>query len=187
MQCLVCGSEFDPDSRRCPVCAQKEELRSRFGILVSRIEDLLLVFFLCVMVALVLLQIVLRYAENSGIPGGDVMVRNMVLWIAFFGAAIATRSGSHVRIDALAMVLPQKWRYWASAATDLFAFAVCVLLVYASWQFIRIEYSIGGHSAFFGIPVWSMAAAIPLGYLIIGVRFGRRFIMAVMERIGGEK
>lgn len=187
MQCLVCGREFDPDSMRCPVCAQKEEFKSRFGILISRIEDLLLVFFLCVMVVLVLLQIVLRYAENSGIPGGDVMVRNMVLWIAFFGAAIATRSGSHVRIDALTMALPQKWRYWTAAATDLFSCSVCALLVYASWQFLRIQYSSGGSSVFLGIPVWLMAAVIPLGYLIIGVRFGRRFIVALMERIGGEK
>ena len=185
MQCLVCGTEFDPDNHCCPVCVEKDKLKSRFGRMIVRAEDLLLVFFLGVMVVVVLSQIVLRYAFNSGIPGGDELVRNMVLWIAFFGAAIATRSGSHVRIDALTMVLPPKWRYWSAVITDLFAAAVCALLVYASWQFIEIQYMTGGRSVFLNIPVWMMAAVIPLGYSIITVRFFRRVVVAVMDRMGG--
>ncbi|MEZ4552068.1 MAG: TRAP transporter small permease subunit [Desulfobacterales bacterium] len=33
--------------------------------------------------------------------GGDDLIRHLVLWIAFIGAGIATRSRSHVKIDVI--------------------------------------------------------------------------------------
>jgi len=179
MQCLICGNDFDPDLFTCPVCAERGDARGRTAILVGRIEDALLSFFLGAMVILVLLQVVLRYAFQSGITGGDSLVRHLVLWIAFFGATIAARSGAHVRIDALNRILPHRWQQWVTVVTDLFSFGVCALLVYASVLFIQIEYEGDGRLAFMNMAVWIMEIIIPLGYAVLAYRFGHRAVSAI--------
>lgn len=176
MKCLLCGCDYDPDLYTCPTCVERSDSRSRLALMVGRIEDVLLSFFLGLMVILVLCQILFRYAFETGIPGGDSLVRHLVLWIAFFGAAIASRSGSHVKIDVLNRILPHTWHRWLSGITDLFSFSVCALLVYASCQFVQIEYQSEGLSAFMDVPVWAMEIIIPFGFAIIAYRFFRRAV-----------
>lgn len=180
MNCLICGNEFDPDLGTCPVCAERGKTRGAFAIALTRVEDALLSVFLTVMVLMVLSQIVLRYAFQTGIPGGDSLVRHLVIWIAFFGASIAARSGAHVKIDVLTRILPVSWHRWLVGLTDLFSFGVCALLVYASAQFVRIEYQSQGISVFMEVPVWIMEIIIPFGYAIIGIRFGHRAVSGIL-------
>ena len=99
MQCLKCGCELDPDRMECPLCSAESHGNGggESGRFLSRAEELLLVLFLGVMVVMVLAQILLRNLYQSGILGGDELVRHLVLWIAFFGAGIATRSSAHVK------------------------------------------------------------------------------------------
>lgn len=186
MQCLKCGAVFDPDEKGCPVCAQNDMSKSRLARFMGKVEDILISIFLVIMVIVVLLQIVLRYGANSAVPGGDTLVRHLVLWIAFFGAAIATRSGSHVRIDALTRVIPKDMQPWSQATVSLFSAAVCALLVYASWEFIHIEYQSAGDSGFAGLPVWMMEVIFPFGYALMSIRFVRRGIDHVLNRQAGN-
>ncbi|MGM0453957.1 MAG: TRAP transporter small permease [Thermodesulfobacteriota bacterium] len=188
MQCFLCGNEFDPDFFRCPVCAAKAGQGNRALAWLARIEDGLIAVFLGVMLILVLLQIVMRYGFESGIAGSDTFVRHIVIWIAFLGAAIAARSGAHVRIDVLMRILPKSWHRWIEAVTNLFSFGICALLAYASIRFLFIEYQAQASSVFLGMPVWAMAAIIPVGYGIIALRFGHRALGAIFagKREGAE-
>lgn len=181
MQCFLCGNEFDPDLFRCPVCAAKAGRRGRAAAWLARAEDGLIAVLLGAMVVLVLLQIVMRYGFDAGIAGSDTLVRHLVIWIAFFGAAIAARSGAHVRIDVLTRILPASWHRWTAALTDLFSFAVCALLAYASVRFLYIEYQSQANSVFLDMPVWVMEVIIPLGYIIIAFRFGHRAVSNVFS------
>ncbi|NOY68014.1 MAG: TRAP transporter small permease [Deltaproteobacteria bacterium] len=185
MQCLRCGVDFDPDKNGCPACAEKDRGKSRFARIMGRVEDILISFFLAVMVIVVLLQVGLRYFANSAVPGGDTLVRHLVLWVAFFGAAIATRSGSHVKIDALTRAMPEGLRPWSQVATNLFSAVVCSLLVYASWEFIHIEYQSGGSSGFAGLPVWTMEVIFPFGYALMAVRFARLAVVNIVSGFSG--
>lgn len=187
MQCLICGNDFDPDLRTCPVCAERGKTRGGFATALTRLEDALLSILLAVMVLMVLSQIVLRYAFQTGMTGGDSLVRHLVIWIAFFGASIAARSGAHVKIDVLTRVLPASWHRWLVGLTDLFSFAVCALLVYASVQFLHIEYQSEGTSVFMDVPVWIMEIIIPFGYAIIAIRFGHRAVSALFSGKGENK
>ena len=108
------------------------------------------------MVIIVLAQILLRNIYQSGILGGDELVRHLVLWIAFFGAGIATRSRAHVKIDAVKIIIPDRWKPFSDMVVSLFSCIVCCVLVYASCQFVYIEYQAQEHSTFFNLPIWMM-------------------------------
>ncbi len=177
MQCLKCGNEFEPDLLGCPVCVAARAETGRFNRWLSKVEDVLIVLFLAAMVAMVLVQILMRNFFQSGISGGDTLVRHLVLWIAFFGAAVATRSRSHVKIDAVSNLIPKRSKKYLEPVISLFSFIVCCILVFAAFEFVEIEYQSPGTSPFLNLPSWSMEAILPLGYTLVSIRFLRNTIM----------
>jgi C4-dicarboxylate transporter, DctQ subunit len=175
MQCLRCGNDFD-NLYECPLCSEIWRNSGKFNQTVTRIEDFLIALFLALMVVMVLMQIAMRNLFQSGIPGGEDFIRHMVLWIAFIGAGVATRSKSHVRIDVLTHLVKGNTRKYLDGVVDLFACVVCVILMAASCQFVWIEFQSQDHSAFFNLPVWALQTVMPLGYGVIAIRFAHNGI-----------
>ena len=68
---------------------------------ISRVEQVLVTILLTMMILLAFSQIVLRNFFATGISWGDSLVRYLVLWVGFIGAAIATREGKHINIDVV--------------------------------------------------------------------------------------
>jgi len=183
MQCLKCGNECDPDTFECHFCSAEQEKRAKINQILAKGEDFLIELFLGAMVIIVLAQILMRNLYQSGISGGDELVRHLVLWIAFFGAAIATRSRAHVKIDAVQNIIPDRWKPFSDIVVNLFSCIVCCVLVYASCEFVYIEYQSQGHSTFFNLPIWMMEIVLPAGYLVIAVRFARNSISSLLSII----
>jgi TRAP-type C4-dicarboxylate transport system permease small subunit len=180
MQCLKCGNDFDY-LYECPLCSEAWRESGKFNRMFTKVEDFLLELFLGVMVLTVLLQIFMRNFFQSGISGGDDLIRHLVLWVAFFGAGIATRSKSHVRIDVLTHLLKGRLSEYKDIVVNLFSAVVCIILMIASCQFVFIEYQSQGHSQFFNLPVWTMEIVMPLGYLIIAFRFAHNCVSGVLK------
>jgi TRAP-type C4-dicarboxylate transport system permease small subunit len=182
MQCIKCGNDFD-GLDQCPLCSEVWRKSGKFNQITTVIEDFFIELFLGVMVIIVLAQILLRNVYQSGIPGGDELVRHLVLWIAFFGAAIATRSRAHVKIDAVQNAIPDRWKPFSDIVVNLFSCIVCGVLVYASCEFVYIEYQSQGHSTFFNLPIWMMEIVLPAGYLVIALRFAHNSISSLLSLI----
>jgi TRAP-type C4-dicarboxylate transport system permease small subunit len=133
-----------------------------------RAEGWLLVLFLGAMVVLSFAQVVLRNVFGTGFLWADPLVRHMVLWVGFLGAAIATHEERHISIDALTRFLSPRWKAAAAVAGQLFLAAVCVVLVDASWTFLIEEKEAGGE-VFSGLPSYIGLMIIPAGYLLIAI------------------
>lgn len=185
MQCLKCGNDFD-DLYECPLCSEVWRESGKFNKIFTTIENFLLELFLGVMVLTVLMQILMRNLFQSGISGGDDLIRHLVLWVAFFGAAIATRSDSHVRIDVLKQLVTGRLKGYKDIVINLFSCVICIILMFASCQFVFIEYQSQGHSQFLNLPVWTMEIVMPLGYLIIAIRFAHIGIAALQNILRGK-
>ena len=180
MQCLKCGNDFD-DLYECPLCAEVWRKSGRFNRIFTKVEDFLIALFLGTMVLMVLMQILMRNFFQSGIPGGDDLVRHLVLWIAFIGAGIATRGKSHVKIDVITNFVKKDTQKYLDIIVNLFSCVVCLILMMASSRFVFIEFQVQGHSQFLNLPVWTMQIVMPLGYLIIAIRFAINFINGIRD------
>ena len=140
---------------------------------IDRVEQILLVILLSSMILIAFLQIVLRNLLSTGLSWGDPLVRNLVLWIGFIGAALATREGKHINIDVLSRWMPPLGKDLIEFLTQLFSFFICGLLTYAAWKFIRNEAQMGT-IAFLGIPAWIPEIILPLAFGLMALRFGLR-------------
>jgi TRAP-type C4-dicarboxylate transport system permease small subunit len=146
---------------------------------ISRMETVLVTILLTLMILTAFSQIVLRNFFDSGIDWGDALVRYLVVWVAFIGAAIATREGKHITIDLLSRWLTGRGSLAVQALACFFSAVICGLLTLAAIKFIWFEAQMGG-TAFFTLPVWVPELIMPvtLGLMTL------RFVMGMFGEIG---
>jgi len=150
---------------------------------IGRVEQTLLVVFLGFIILVAFVQIVLRNFFSTGLDWGDALVRNLVLWIGFIGATLATKEGKHINIDVVSRWLPSLGKNMVALLTHLFSFCICCLLTYAALKFIRNEVQME-HRTFLDIPVWIPELILPMTFGLMTLRFGLRSFRNLSE-MGG--
>ncbi len=150
----------------------------RFDSLLNRTEETLLVLFLSVMVLLAFMQVVLRNVFAEGILWADILLRHMVLWVGFLGAAIATSHERHINIDALTRFLSRRIKSAIKVLTNLFAAVICFFLFQASLEFVRNEIELGS-TVYANIASWYVQVIIPVGYALLTIHFLIRLLLTI--------
>jgi len=146
------------------------KLLRQVDALFNKIEGALLITLLLVMMVMAFLQVVLRNVFSSGIIWADILLRHLVLWISFLGAALATSIERHISIDALTRFLSHKARHISKVITNLFAAVICYFMMKASITFVGYEIS-DGHTVYGQIPSWYAQIIIPVGFGLLAFHF----------------
>ncbi len=152
---------------------QVSSRKTRIIRVLRYIEDTILVAILGLMLVLSVIQIVMRNVFDSGIVGSDGLVRILVLWIGMVGAMVAAREGKHINIDVLTRWLPPAGRQIAFFFVELFTAAVCILVSWFSFRFVKMEFEFASR-AVFNIPAWIFQSIIPIGFFVIAIRYFAR-------------
>jgi TRAP-type C4-dicarboxylate transport system permease small subunit len=152
---------------------------------ITVLVTLLLVFAFTLMLALAASQVVLRQALHATLLWGDLAARQLVVWVGFLGAALASRKGGHFHIGFLARLVPPRVRPWLHAAADLAAAAVCVFLVRAGWTFVTVGLDPAA-ILFLGIHQATAALIIPGGFALMAVQFVLRAVESLGKGLRGH-
>lgn len=128
-----------------------------------------------VMILVAFGQIVLRNFFASGVDWGDSLVRYLVVWVGFVGAAIAAKEDKHITIDVLSRWLRGTRKRSINVISHFSSAAVCGLLTWAGIKFIWFEAQMGG-TAFFNLPVWVPELIIPVAFGLMTLRYTLRLI-----------
>lgn len=139
-----------------------------------RIDEWLASGALLFMLLIPLIEVLSRPLRGQGIPNAPVLVQHLGLVMAMFGAVAAERDdhltalGSGL-LSRSSPALRTAERAFAQGSAAL----ICGLLAQASWRFVSSEWDAGRELAH-GIPVWWVQATMPVGFLWLGLRLGRR-------------
>ena len=152
---------------------------------ISRVENILVSVLLIIMILVAFSQIVLRNFFATGIDWGDSLVRYLVVWVAFIGAAIATREGKHITIDILSRWLTGGVSIAVQAICYFFSAGICALLTLAAIKFIGFEIQMGG-SVFFKVPAWIPILIIPVTFGLMTLRYTFRFINEMVKIVNRD-
>ena len=139
----------------------------------------LLVTAFAIMLGLAALQVFLRFFFHTGIIWGDVAARNLVIWVGFFGAYLATRENKQFRIDVLTRFFSPRFRLWLAVITDLFAAVVCGFLTKAGFTFVNVGID-PASTAFLHIPQTVVAMIVPIGFGLLAVQFLIRMLESIV-------
>jgi len=154
----------------------------RMDEIIDRTEHRLLVILLSLMILIAFFQIVLRNLFETGLAWGDPLVRNLVLWVSFIGAALATKEGKHINIDVVSRWMSPRGKIVIEAITDLFSSFICTLLTFAALKFIKNEAQMGD-TTFLRIPSWIPEIILPLTFGLMALRFGLRSLKNFSDTI----
>lgn len=83
------------------------------------------------MVAVVSLQVVLRYGLNSSIGFADELARLTFVWSIFLGIPLGIRIGAHIGMELLTARLPDPVQ---NALVRVMALAAAAMMVLVAWQ-----------------------------------------------------
>lgn len=148
----------------------KDSLR-RWDDAIARWEKALVAVMLSTMIILALLQVLLRNAFATGISWGDPLVRNLVLWVGFIGATMATKEGKHINLDVVSRWIGGGGLWLVHAVVHFSSFCVCAILTYAALLFV-INEARSGAVTFLMVPVWVPELVLPVTFGLMTLRFG---------------
>ena len=143
--------------------------RSRFAVF----EDAISVGALVLMAAIPITEALIRPVYPTGIPGSFMWVQHLTLWVAFLGAAVASRRGELLALSAGPSMVSEVWRPRLLSLSGAVGVVVSVVLSYASVVLTRAEWE-GGRELALGVPVWAAVAVMPVGFGLIAWRLWRR-------------
>jgi TRAP-type C4-dicarboxylate transport system permease small subunit len=150
---------------------------------------------LVALVALAVLQFVARNLRLHGqvwVPPPplwiDGVIRHAVFVLGFLGAAYATFTARHIRIDALTRLAPPRTRLALRIPTALAAAAICAVVAWAGYQFLvvcREEASeLANQAQLFTSARGAMV--IIAGVLVVGFHFLVQVVIDVVYVVTGR-
>ena len=138
----------------------------------ATVEDGVASLALAAMVALPLLEIVVRRLFGVGVPGSGPFVQHLTLWVGFLGAAIAAREGKLLAL-ATGTAVPRRARRPAVVFAAAVAACMATILAYGAVQLVITERETGTIIAA-NVPAWVGQLALPVGFALIALRLGWR-------------
>ena len=134
----------------------------------GKVETGALCLIVAMLLGLAILKIVMRYVFSASLLWSDIMLQHLILWLCFFGAALATCERHHISIDVLSRILPASITRWTNFVIDCIALVVVGILAYYGFLFIEDEKS--SEAILMGsVPLWWAKIIIPYGFVLIGV------------------
>lgn len=151
----------------------------------GRFDSWLAAGALALMLLIPLAEIVLRPLFGRGVENAPVLVQHLGLILAMFGALVAERSGQLTTLGAgLGAVEHPRLSLFARLFAGASSSVVCGLLAQASWTFMVSEMEVP-HPLAYGVSGWMFQAAMPAGFLLLGMRLASRLAGASAWRIVG--
>jgi C4-dicarboxylate transporter DctM subunit len=133
-----------------------------------RAEDLGLTLLLAAMIFLPLAEIALRQF-SSGIPTAPEILRHLTLLVGMAGGALAAREGRLLALASASTLFRGRAHRVAAEVAAATGAAVSALLCSASARLVLEERAAGGELAY-GLPLWIVQLAMPVGFGIITLR-----------------
>jgi len=109
-------------------------------------------------------NVVARYVFFRPFPWAEETMQFLAVWIVMLGAAVITRNGEHLRMDALFFFVPSGVRRVLEAFNALFAVAICLYVVIQSVQVVQVLAGTGQRSVIARIPMSLMYTSVLLGF-----------------------
>ncbi|MBC8068238.1 MAG: TRAP transporter small permease, partial [Deltaproteobacteria bacterium] len=124
-----------------------------------------------------LVQLLVRVLPN-GLIWSQPFALVLTLWVGFIGASMATYENKHLKVDAMARVIPVGLRKWVAFVSAMLTAIVCFTLMYLSIRYVRFNYdeytSTGGTGGLvqgLELPKYLAYMALPLSFLVMTLRF----------------
>jgi C4-dicarboxylate transporter DctQ subunit len=141
-------------------------------------EDAVAGIFLALGLGVVLMEVVARGMLSTSFIWSEEISRYTLIWMTYFGASAAVRSGEHIRVTVILTRLSSATRRVVELVAALACLVFALAVVRYGIAFINDTRTMGLISADSNLPapIWVFQSIIPIGYALIALRSGQRLL-----------
>ena len=129
----------------------------------NHLEEYFLFVILTAMVAIIFIQVVMRYVFNNSLSWSEELARYMYVWVTWVGVSYSVRNGSHLRITMLRDRLPLKGRQGLEILVTIVWIAFGLFVMYMGIEAVTMIATYGQRSSALRIPMQFCYLSIPVG------------------------
>jgi TRAP-type C4-dicarboxylate transport system permease small subunit len=159
------------------------------GALLEKIEEWLLAAIMLGMVALYASSIVIREvvpALSRNVAWVDEATRYLMVWLVFLALGIALQRGRQIAMTSFIESLPEAVRVFIGRVIDLVGLVFSLYIAWVGTTMVSMVASSGQHSPTLGISAAWLYLSLPVGFLLLALRYGLSLVGAFDRRIATE-
>lgn len=149
----------------------------------EKLEEYFLMSTLTVTVALIFLQVIMRYVFKNSLSWSEELARYIFLWQAWVSTSYAVKKSKHIRVEIINKYFSKEGR----KALELFVLATWAafsfFFSYKSYNLTISIFKLKQLSPAIGIPMGYVYASVPVGCLLMGIRL----LQEIYSIIKGDK
>ena len=133
------------------------------------------------MTAVLFLNSIGRSVLNVSFVGGPALGRLLVIWLTFLGAYLAVRSGTHITVDIVRRLVPERVLEQLTVFVGLFSAVTCAWVAWLSAAFTWTRFASGQIDPMLEIPSGLFYLPVPIGAGLMTLAF----LQAAMQTLAG--
>lgn len=145
--------------------------QSFFFSFLDKFEDYSVTILYLTMIIVIFLQVFFRFVIEASLSWSEELARYIMAYAVFIGAAIAAKEGAHIGINVVVGALPKPFNKYMRVIALFISFIFSVVLVYLSALIVMFLIKTGQKSPAMLIPIWIAYFAVPLGGVLMSIRF----------------
>jgi TRAP-type C4-dicarboxylate transport system permease small subunit len=126
-------------------------------------------------VVIILAQIIFRYAFGSPLFWSEELAKFMFPWLIFSGAALASKTDSHIKIDYFVNKLPERWQSIANRIVQIACVTFCILIILYTIPLAQAQKDVKSTALYIPLNYYSLSAVIgAMGMIFYSIRGKKR-------------
>ncbi len=150
-------------------------------LLVANLEEALAGALMLVILTIIFLSVVFRYAFSQPFQWSDEIAMGLFIWQVFIAAAVAMKRGMHIAVEMFTILLPEAFQRWLRIVVHLLMILVLISIVIFGWQFANATWT--QYTLNLQIPRFWINLAAPVGALLML----RWTIVHLLKELSGQE
>jgi len=151
------------------------------------LEDVSVVVFLSFAVILAFVEVILRYVFQTSLVWSSDLVVVSIIWAVFIGLSITLRKGGHIKVDVVVNLLSGWKKASVIFLSSLIGLLFSLFLFYFSIKYAAFLRESGEVSITTDIPEYIFFLALPIGGLLLSIRYIQELIKGLKEKTRLDK
>jgi len=155
--------------------------------LLDRVENVTLVWTILGLALIGFVQVIARYVFNISFTWYEELGRYLGVFIAFLGAGIGVKTGSHFTMDLIVSKMRQPYQGFFKLFTHSLCSGFFFVVAWYSWKIVSRMHGYGTTSPTMEIPMYVAYLPIPVFSVVIGIRFFIKGAGSARKALTGER
>ncbi|AET69715.1 TRAP-type C4-dicarboxylate transport system, small permease component [Desulfosporosinus orientis DSM 765] len=152
----------------------------------ANLEEYLCTMLLSIMTIVVFYQVFCRFVIKAALPWSEELSIYILAWVTFLGASIGVKRGSHIGVEAVIVLFPKKIQRYFVLLSYIFCTVFFVIIVYYGLLIVQKQIITGQVSPAMRIPMYYAYLSVPVGSILIVIRFVQKFIAELKTKDKSE-